>query len=59
MYVEAENIDDILHKVYNIVLRSSVAASSKFENDEIYGHTCKDPYTDEWLDVVSILNDSH
>jgi len=57
MYVEAENIGDELHKVFDIVSYSSVAASSKCENDGIYGHTCKDPYTDEWLDAVNVLND--
>jgi len=56
MYVEAENIDDVLHKVCNIVSCSSLAASLKCKNYGIHGHTCKDPYIDEWFDSVNVLN---
>jgi len=38
------------------VIYESLVANSKYENDEIHGHTCEDPHTDEWLDVVTILN---
>jgi len=57
VYVEAENIDDVLHKVFDIISCSSLAASLKCKNDGIHSHTCKDPYTDEWLDSVNVLND--
>jgi len=36
VHVEAENIGDELHKVCNIVSCSSVVASSKCKDDEIY-----------------------
>jgi len=53
VYDEAENIDDVLHKVCDIVSCPSLAASLKWKNGGIHGHTCEDPYTDEWLYSVN------
>jgi len=39
VYVEAENIDDVLHKVCDIVSCSSLAASLKYKNDGIHAKT--------------------
>jgi len=49
-----DKADDVLYKVYDIVSCSSLAASLKCKNDRIH---CEDPYTDEWLNSVNILND--
>ena len=58
MYDKVENTADVLHKVCDIVSYSSVVTNLESLNDEIYDHTCEDPYTNEWLDVANVLNTS-
>ena len=44
---EVEYTADVLHKACDIVSYSSVATNLEHRNDEIHGHTCEDPYTDD------------
>ena len=57
VYVLVGSTDGALHRVCDIVLYCLLAASVKWENDGIYGHTYEDPNIDEWLDVVDISSD--